>query len=681
MVEPTAPGARDERFAGYVLERRLAVGGMSEVFVACPRDEPSTEALRARGIRQLVLKRLLPDLIEDDAIREAFAQEARLHQLARHPNVVEFYEFGTYAGEPFIALELVDGVDLSRVVRRARTESRPISVPLAVHIGRELCMALSYVHDMIDDAGQPLGVIHRDVTPSNILLSSAGEVKLGDFGIAHVTRSVASRASLQLKGKYGYLAPEQVSDDLPDQRADLFSVAVVLAELLIGEPLFPGAGQLAVLLAIRDARIDALRAKQSALPAGLFEVLERALQRDPSDRFATAAELGGALLPFTSDASSMALELAGWVAYTKDTASAARQLHGAVLESLALQGLRVSAAPNDEHEEDGPSTQRATLVEDRIDCRLRRGGSVSDIHLAKLIEMLATGQVKADAEVDFGDGFHRIDSVAMLARYLPPSTATTKRVSGPGVPDFVGALPESDIAEALSWIVCNQESGALFAEPASSQKPRTELYFKSGKLTLAVSSEPSMLLGERLVAKGLIDRTELELAVLVMHRYNGQIGDTLIGLGLIDPVDVFQAIRAQGRERVTALFGWSEGKFSFYRGVEPARVDFRLDLDVPGLLLFGLSSQAQSGRARRDTGTGDTVWRAVSPPPDWAKQVTWPASMMAVLRAFAGGATRDQALAGLAHGARPGAGFSPQDLESAMLACRLLGLLHPLEAA
>ncbi len=682
--------ATEAPFAGYMLERRIAVGGMSEVFLARPRDDSSTASLRARGVKQVVLKRLLPDLVEDDSVRDAFEQEAMLHRLAKHPNVVEFYEYGTYAGEPFIALEYVAGSDLSRLMRRARADERSLGVPLAIHIARELCAGLAYVHDLVDERGVPLGVVHRDVTPSNILLSRDGETKLGDFGIAHVEKSVLGRTSLALKGKYAYLAPEQVSGDHFDNRADLFSLAVVISEMLIGQPLFPGAGQLAVLLAIRDARIDALRAAENELPGGLFSVLATALERSPSDRFASAGELRDALLPFASSDDEVKSELKSWVSYSADTASAARKLEGAVLESLALskkhdaESTRVGRGtkpPAPTGEVSASELARATNPDDPIVCLLRRGGHDEEVHLAKLIEMLATGQVKPDDDVDFGDGFHRVDRVAMLNRYLPPTTATTKRLSGPGVPDFVGSLPETSLADALLWIVRLQESGVLFAEPAHPSEPRSELYFKNGKLILAVSSSPSMLLGERLVSKGIIDRGELELAVLVMHRYNGQIGDTLIGLGLVDPVEVFQAIRAQGRERVAALFRWARGRLSFYRGVEPARLDFRLDLDVPGLVLGGLaetrSDEAVSGRY--DTLLEDEL-RAAAPPPAWAKQVTWPSLMMGVLRGFAGGARVGEVVDSLTTtGNSPprkrAAAASRADVYRAIEACQLLRLL------
>ncbi len=267
-------------------------------------------------------------------------------------------------------------------------------------------------------------------------------------------------------------------------------------------------------------------------------------------------------------------------------------------------------------------------------------GAPRDIGLPKVIEMLVTGQLSGQDEVDLGDGFHAIARIAMLSRYLAPNTATTKRVEGPGIPDFVGEVSSPGLTEALAWIARRRETGVLFAEQGAVDKPRTELYFTEGRLMLATSSEPSTLLGEQLVSLGVIDRPELDLAVLVMHRYNGQLGDTLIALGLAEPLEVFQAIKSQGRDRVAALFQWPGGQTTFYRGVEPARNDFRLDLDVPGLLLHAL------GRSESDDAIGarwrereHETWAAVRPLPDWTRNQPWPAPILKTLKALGSGRT------------------------------------------
>ena len=596
----------EEPFASYILERRLAVGGMSEVFVARPRD---------RTTGRVVIKRLLPDLVEDDAVREAFELEASLHRRVDHPAVVRFFEYGTYAGEPYIVMEHVAGANLGRLLRRAQSDGKRLEPGLSVYIATCLCSALEAVHAIADEGGRSLGVVHRDVSPSNVLLSSRGEVKLGDFGIAQMQRSAQLRSSGAVKGKYAYLAPEQVAGESFDQRADLFSLAVVLGECLVGEPLFGDGAQLAVLLAIRDARIDTLRAAKQRIPAGLFEVVERALSKEPGERYATASELARALAPYTLEARKAKGELSGWVAYASDAASAARRL-----QSSDKRPAQTA--------EDLPCILRVAGREDRV------------VHLAKLIEQLATGRVSERDQVDFGGGFKPIHEVAMLARYLPQQNQTTARFQGPGVPDFLTTLTDSKAAEAFVWIAKHRASGALFAEPASGEDAPAELYFSDGKLVVAVSSDPGMLLGERLVSRGLIDRGELDLAVLVMHKYNGHLGDTIIGLGLADPLDVFDTLRAQGTERVARLFRWKRGKLAFYRGVSPARVDFRLDLDVATLLLAGLK-EARTADEILDEWDAllDAKYALVEPQPAWARGASWPSVMSSVLRALTTGAT------------------------------------------
>lgn len=666
----TAP----QPFGRYLLEGRIAVGGMSEVFLARPAQGATPAA-------QLVIKRLLPDIVDDPHARATFATEARLQSAARHPNVVQIFETGEHAGEPYLAMEYVPGVDAFRIMRRSQVEQRPIRPAVAVYVARELCKALAFVHSLCDETGSHLAVVHRDVTPSNIYLSETGDVKLGDFGIARSdTHEAAFRrdASAAPKGKYAYLAPEQVGGEPSDHRADLFSLAVVLGEMLIGEHVFPGAGQLAVLLAIRDARIDTLRARFGDLPEGLGAVLDKALARSPDDRYASAADLYDALEPFEQPSRAEAKnELAGWVAYARDSVSLARQL-----ESTLFAGKKpvvVTAPPPDGSESEMPPSGRPTVAPDQpMVASVRRkfypGTSsvppssrvMSDVPFSKLVELIATGQLARDDEVDVGQGFQPIEAITPLARYLPPSTATTARLEGPGVPDYAAELPAMSMLEVLAWLLTRLESGVLFAErgtggdagataerearttaPAVGQGGlRKELYVERGKLVLVASSEPSELFGEYLVRRGSIDRAELEMALLVMHRYDGRLGDTLIGLGLVDAVEVFQAIRAQGRDRVAGLFAWPAGRVSFYRSVKAQRVEFPLDIDLPSLMLAGMAlAEPSSDLVERWQPELGGSFGVVTPAPSHAGAVTWPAPVVAMLRAFGPGRRLSEALA------------------------------------
>ncbi|HEY3595328.1 MAG TPA: serine/threonine-protein kinase [Polyangiaceae bacterium] len=623
----------------------MAVGGMSEVYLARP----------ATGISpapELVIKRLLPGALGDPRSVQTFRIEASLHAAARHPNVVQVFEAGEVHGEPYLAMEYVAGVDAFRLMRRTQSDSRPISAALAVFIARELAKALGCVHRLTDPLGSPLGIVHRDVTPSNIYLSDGGSVKLGDFGIA---RSIAEKPRASgndvLKGKYAYLAPEQVSGEHFDHRADLFSLAVVLSEMLISQPLFPGAGQLAVLLAIRDCRIDPLRASRHLLPRGLFLILEKALAKAPDDRFASAEEFYDALAPFEPpDRATLVLQLAELVRWAADSAMLAKRIEGALRESGKMRVGTPLPQRADKQTLPPPHPNDANV-------RSRDGRTFSGMSFAKLVESIVTGELHGDDEVAMGgEDFQSIASIDVLARHLPPSTATTNRVDGPGIPDYAAELGVTSMLEVLAWLLVRRETGLLFADRplradageleggASAARTsmmlttRRELYFEKGRLTLAASSEPSELLGEYLVEKGAIDRAQLDAALSEMPRFDGHLGDTLIGLGLVDPVEVFQAIRSQGSARVARTFRWTTGRVSFYRGVKPQRIDFRLDLEIPDLMLAGLNESVSDdiivAKYREKM---DSVFVPIRPPRPHALSVAWPPAVVLMIGSLGSG--------------------------------------------
>jgi serine/threonine protein kinase len=641
-------------FGSYLLLKRIAVGGMSEVYLARPAEG-------AAPLQEVVIKRLLPSVLDDPRSRKTFQMEANLHTAARHPNVVEMYESGEVEGEPYLAMEYVPGVDAFRLMRRTQSETTRIPPNVGIYIARELCKALACVHALVDEDANPLGIVHRDVTPSNIYLSEAGEVKLGDFGIA---RSFAEKPRAQgthvLKGKYGYLAPEQVSGEPFDHRADLFSLAVVLSEMMIGQALFPGAGQLAVLLAIRDCRIDPLRASMSVLPKGLFPVLEKALAKSPDDRFSSASEFYDALASYeTPDSDTIAGELATLVKWAGDASTLAKRIEGALRESTKMIVPRPSGStigtplpkPVDKLTAPPPAMATVRTVDGRV---------LNEISFAKLVEFTVTGELGAQDEVAMvGQNFQRLETIEVLARHLPPSTATTSRLDGPGVPDYAAELASTTMLDVLTWLLVRRETGALFADrpamPTRRPMPpggsvatsmresgfgpvRKELYFENGRLVLVASSEPSELLGEHLVRRGAIQRSELEAALLELPRYDGRLGDTLIGLGLVDAVEVFRAIESQGRARVAAIFRWSVGRISFYRSVKPHRVDFRLDLDIPELMLAGLEeSVPNSVIVERHRNEMETMFIPIRPPPHYAMSVAWPPSVLLLMGTLGAG--------------------------------------------
>ena len=618
------------RFGPYLLESRLAVGGTAEVYLARPVD-PRSEPKR------LIVKRLLPHFAADEEGRTMFEREAKLHAAVTHPNVVTVFGSGVASdGEPYLAMELVDGVDGYRLLRRLRQEGRTLPIGQAVHITLEVLRALASVHTAKDEKGHPLGIIHRDVTPSNLYLSTEGAVKLGDFGIARSSSRATLRnaASAVLKGKFAYLAPEQVAGEPFDQRADLFSVGTVFAEMLLGKPLFPGGGQLAVLLAIRDCRIDALLEIKDTLPKGLLEVLQKALAREPKHRFLTADAFGAALLPFEVNRAAAKQELATFVRFVQSAPSvdAMTAVRESARSMRAAPPLPI-APPTIPDEGEKATGEYGTLPSF---VRMANGTRQGPWTFARLIEACATGQIGHGDQVDYlGQGFRPIDEIEELARHLPMRTATTDQLTGPGAPDFLEDLSGVPMLSVLLKVLEGRETGVLLAEreaDATHEIGRKELYFVDGKLHHVASSNAHELLGEYLVRRGKLAREELDLALAVLPRYGGRMGDTLISMGLVGPVDIFRAIREQGRDRVADLFVWRRGKVSFYRGQTAPHVEFPLDLDLPALMIAGLEA-SHAGDTPLDTYRDklDATLAASGDDRKSLKGVAWPPMVARVL--------------------------------------------------
>jgi serine/threonine protein kinase len=588
------------RFGPYWLDARLAVGGTAEVYIARPVD-PRVEPQR------LVVKRLLPHFVEDAEGRTMFEREARLHAAVQHENVVTVFGSGAAEdGEPYLAMELVEGCDAYRLLRRLSQTQQTLSVKVAVHVAREVLRALASVHSAQDKNGVPLGIIHRDVTPSNLYLAKNGSVKLGDFGIARSTNRVTlkNKEAAKLKGKFAYLAPEQVAGEPFDHRADLFSMATVLAEMILGQPLFPGSGQLAVLLAIRDTRIDPLIMAKDRLPPGLFVVLARARARDPRERFQHAAAFAAELKAFDPSPEESQKELGRLVAWVQ-TAPSTEQMALVRESARAMRAARQPVAPSPPPTakvtparpgSDADPYERVTSDYPPLDSFVLTGDGVKlgPWTFARLVEAIATSAIGRGDQVDYmGRGFAYIDSIEELARFMPAGSTATIDVPGPGHPDFSANLGSTPMLDLLVRILAERATGALFAERSAddgNEAGRKDLYFQEGRLHHVASSNASELLGEYLVRRGKLAREELDMALAVLPRYGGRMGDTLISLGLVDPVDVFRAIREQGRDRVSDLFLWRRGKVAFYRGAQEKRVEFPLKLELPALMLAGLEA-------------------------------------------------------------------------------------------
>src|SRR5450432_4364443 len=247
----TAPPVGPAAFGRYTLLERLALGGMAEVFHAKISSSHGFEKI-------LVIKRILPHLAAEANFVSMFIDEAKLTAQLTHPKIVQILDFGDVDGQYFTALEYIEGFDALGLLRTAAQKRTQLPRNLAIFIINEVLEALDYAHNARDMESRPMQIVHRDISPSNIFISKRGDVKLGDFGIAHAQRRESKTQAGTLKGKYGYMSPEQVTGGALDGRSDLFAIGIVLAEMLMGRRLYTATADLDVLLMVRDARTDRL---------------------------------------------------------------------------------------------------------------------------------------------------------------------------------------------------------------------------------------------------------------------------------------------------------------------------------------------------------------------------------------------------------------------------------------
>jgi serine/threonine protein kinase len=271
----------------YTLLERLATGGMADVYLASGEG------------RLVAIKRIRADLAARREFTDFFMTEGRLTLACRHPNLPTAYHLGrqsSAAGRPYLVLEYIGGPTVLSLSRAAMRRRRAIAVPAVLAIGLAAARALAHLHDLRDPDDRPLDVIHRDVTPQNLIVAPGGVVKLIDLGIARASVQEHKTAAGVIKGKYAYIAPEQLDRRITlDQRADLFSLGAVMHELLVGQPLFHGASDLDTTERVKSAPIPHPSAMRPDVPAEVSEVVMAALARDPDKRWPSAASMVDAL--------------------------------------------------------------------------------------------------------------------------------------------------------------------------------------------------------------------------------------------------------------------------------------------------------------------------------------------------------------------------------------------------
>ena len=292
MIDPLG-SARMAENQRYKITDRIDAGGMAEVYRGVAESAVG-------GLKKAVaIKRILPNLTKNKKFVSMFLDEARVSMHLQHANVVGVFDIGMADTAYFIVMEFVDGANLKTIIESLRRQGARMTVAHTLYILMEVCKGLQYAHDVTDpETGRELGIVHRDISPPNILVSKRGEVKLVDFGLAKATSQLESTDPGVVKGKFSYLSPEAASGKDVDRRADIFAVGILLYELLTGKRLFYGETDYQTVELVRQAKVPPIAAQNPEVTPELEQVVRKALARDLNQRFQSAGDLQDALAQY-----------------------------------------------------------------------------------------------------------------------------------------------------------------------------------------------------------------------------------------------------------------------------------------------------------------------------------------------------------------------------------------------
>ncbi len=522
-------------FGKYLLVERLAKGGMAEIFKAKSYGVSGFE-------KTIVIKRILPSYSDDREFIEMLIDEAKICASLQHANIVQIFDLGRLQGHYYIAMEYVHGIDLASVLSRLRKAKHRLPVELCCYILSQALAGLDHAHRATGPEGEPLHIVHRDFNPSNILLSFLGEVKVADFGIARAAKRDSKTAAGGLKGKMGYLSPEQVLDHDIDGRSDIFTGGITLWEMLTCQRLFTGGSELEVLLNIRDARIPELRKVLPDLDAEMVKIANRALAKKPADRFRSAGEFREALDDFLFERGIKVTQshLEGYLKHLF-----ADRLQE---EKRRAKTGDIGAAP------EGPPLYWV---------RSRGQEQEGPYELERLASLLEEGRVKAEAEVlREGGQWMPLTKVPELAVRL--SRLPVEDESDPdALATYQGLIAEVSFPKLFYRLAIAKETGRLVLNRAGVKK---EIFLREGMPEFVRSNSVSERLGEYLVNNKIITDEQREQAVAAMQRYSGRLGDTLIGLRILQPHEMFEHLQNQVKEKILEVFAWTTGTYRFFAG-------------------------------------------------------------------------------------------------------------------
>jgi serine/threonine-protein kinase len=571
------------RLGVYQLDGRIGEGGMADVWAAWAPDADS------QGATRVAIKRIRSELASNTSYKIMFCEEAHVGALlSEHPNIVRLIDFDVVQREPFMVFEYVDGLSVSRLMRLSWVRKKTMPAAAALFIAQQTLIALDFAHHAVDESGAPIGIVHRDVSPENILVSRTGDVKLTDFGIVR-TRG-ASRLSRNtapggLKGKLGYMSPEQIAGGEVDARSDLFSLGIVLAEMLTHAPLFRGLNELELLTRMYQVELGNLEG--SALTPELHGLLMRALAPRPDRRFQSARSFRAAI---ECVAASLKLEL-----------------NEHVLEQWFAELDVVVRQSGTFRLGDSGGARKKTKLLRRIELAREAfascvGGSAAAVQEPAAVLPAPLGDV---SQPHVGAGGSRAGQAVRSNGGPPlrsfPREASASNVVDPaaafqfGSPmlanaDWVRPLRRGELVGVLCDLILRRQTGLL---RVCCERREKRLYFADGALEFIASTERDELLGQRLVASGMLRQADLERALNSALVQQCRLGQALVGQRMLPAHVVLRALIAQLEARFRELGNWHEGRVAFFRGERPGVASVRVQAAAMELV-FDLVRQAYS---------------------------------------------------------------------------------------
>jgi len=345
------------KYGPYLLLERVSVGGMAEVYKAKEYGVDGFE-------RTVAVKRILPHVAEDDEFIAMFKDEAKIAVQLAHGNIAQIYNLGNENESFYIALEYIPGRDLRAIFQKGQQAGKPMPVPQVCYVIMKICEGLDYAHNKKDKYQRPLSIIHRDVSPPNILVSYEGEVKLIDFGVAKAAGRASRTQAGILKGKFGYMSPEQVRGMPLDRRSDVFSVGVVLFETLTGTRLFQAETDFATLEKVRAVEVPRPTSLNPEIPKPLENIMYKALAREPETRYQSSIELHDELqaFMFAQGMFYSRKDLAGWMRVQYAREIELEKEKDKAQASLRPEMFEVPTGDQAESGTPGPRRQRKTMM-------------------------------------------------------------------------------------------------------------------------------------------------------------------------------------------------------------------------------------------------------------------------------------------------------------------------------